>query len=59
MAEVDEEHRRKNKRTKKASGGKETIGGGRWPIIKQKKDIQVNRLKGTHLFTVRFLIHSL
>lgn len=54
MAEVEEEQRRKNKRTKKASGGKETIGGGRWPVIKPKKDIQLNRLKGTHLFTVCF-----
>lgn len=32
-----------------ASGGG---GGGRWPPVKPKKDLQVNRLKGTHLLTV-------
>ncbi|KAJ1693417.1 hypothetical protein LUZ63_010115 [Rhynchospora breviuscula] len=51
MAEVENEQRRKNKKAKKASGGKETIGG-RWPAIKPKKDIQLDRIKGTHLFTI-------
>lgn len=53
MAEVDEEQRRKKKKTKKAGGGKETIGG-RWPAIRFKKDLQLNRLQGSHLFTVCF-----
>lgn len=52
MAEVEEDQRRKSKRTKKASG----VGGKeRWPTIKPKKDIQINRLKSTHLFTVFLL----
>ncbi|XP_073000739.1 uncharacterized protein [Typha latifolia] len=49
----DEEQRRKRKKTKKttkAGGGNEMEGS--WPAIKPKRDLQINRLKGTHLFTV-------
>uniref|UniRef100_A0A0E0K802 Prolyl 4-hydroxylase alpha subunit domain-containing protein n=1 Tax=Oryza punctata TaxID=4537 RepID=A0A0E0K802_ORYPU len=38
----------KGKKGSAAGGG----GGVRWPPIKPKKDLQVNRLKGTHLLTV-------
>lgn len=38
------------KKKKKTTNGKETEG--RWPLIKPKKDLQVNRLKGNHLFTI-------
>ncbi|XP_078154534.1 2-oxoglutarate (2OG) and Fe(II)-dependent oxygenase superfamily protein [Carex rostrata] len=55
MAEVEEDQPRKSKRTKKASG----VGGKeRWPTIKPKKDIQINRLKSTHLFTIPNLLSS-
>ncbi|KAJ0960989.1 hypothetical protein J5N97_001024 [Dioscorea zingiberensis] len=43
-----EEERGKAKRKK--TMGKEM--DGMWPRIKAKKDLQINRLKGTHLFTV-------
>ena len=41
-------------RQNKASAGKKAKkgGGGRWPAVKPKKDLQINRLKGTHLLTV-------
>ncbi|KAJ3682090.1 hypothetical protein LUZ60_014663 [Juncus effusus] len=47
MAEVEEEQWRKKKKTKKDA----TIGG-RWPVIKPKKGLHANQLKGTHLFTI-------
>ncbi|CAL9092574.1 unnamed protein product, partial [Musa textilis] len=31
---------------------KKTAVGGRWPPIKPKRDLQINRLKGTNLFTI-------
>ncbi|KAL6659936.1 hypothetical protein ACP70R_002058 [Stipagrostis hirtigluma subsp. patula] len=38
---------------KKAKKGAAAGGsGGRWPLVKPKKDLQINRLKGTHLLTV-------
>nr|CAD1835372.1 unnamed protein product [Ananas comosus var. bracteatus] len=47
----DGEQRRKKTKTKtKTSRAKEM--GGRWPAIKPKKDLQINRLRGTLLFTV-------
>lgn len=43
-------------RQNKASAGKKVKkgggSGGRWPAVKPKKDLQINRLKGTHLLTV-------
>jgi hypothetical protein len=42
-------------RQNKASAGKKANkggAGGRWPPVKPKKGLQVNRLKGTHLLTV-------
>uniref|UniRef100_J3LJB8 Fe2OG dioxygenase domain-containing protein n=2 Tax=Oryza brachyantha TaxID=4533 RepID=J3LJB8_ORYBR len=38
--------------SKGKKGGAAGGGGGRWPPIKPKKDLQINRLKGTHLLTV-------
>ncbi|OAY74484.1 hypothetical protein ACMD2_15538 [Ananas comosus] len=47
----DGEQRRKKTKTKtKTSRAKEM--GGRWPAIKPKKDLQIDRLRGTLLFTV-------
>ena len=37
---------------KKAKKGGGSGSGGRWPAVKPKKDLQINRLKGTHLLTV-------
>ncbi|GJN30104.1 hypothetical protein PR202_gb18383 [Eleusine coracana subsp. coracana] len=46
-------------RQNKASSGKKAKkgggaggSGGRWPAVKPKKNLQINRLKGTHLLTV-------
>ena len=43
-------------RQNKASAGKKAKKGGgeggRWPAVKPKKDLQINRLKGTHLLSV-------
>ncbi|KAG6479464.1 uncharacterized protein LOC122018509 [Zingiber officinale] len=52
----DNEHQSKN-RKKKAAIGKEI--GGRWPLIKPKKDLQINRLKGTNLFTIANFFSSI
>ncbi|KAJ1299083.1 hypothetical protein BS78_01G504000 [Paspalum vaginatum] len=43
-------------RQNKASAGKKAKKGGgsvgRWPAVKPKKDLQINRLKGTQLLTI-------
>jgi hypothetical protein len=47
---------KKSSAAKKAKKGGATgngsASGGAWPAIKPKKDLQVNRLKGTQLLTV-------
>ncbi|XP_008803774.2 uncharacterized protein LOC103717237 isoform X2 [Phoenix dactylifera] len=48
-ARDEQQWKKKKKKTKKA-GGKES--GGRWPQIKSKRDLQINRLKGNSLFTI-------
>ncbi|KAJ8506098.1 hypothetical protein OPV22_006984 [Ensete ventricosum] len=50
MATPGENDQQSRKRKKKPAVGKEI--GGRWPPIKPKRDLQINRLKGTNLFTI-------
>lgn len=40
------------KKAKKGGASSSGGGGGAWPAIKPKKDLQINRLKGTQLLTV-------
>ncbi|WOL05713.1 hypothetical protein Cni_G14442 [Canna indica] len=50
MATPGENEQRLKKRKKRTATGKEI--GGRWPLIRPKADLQINRLKGTSLFTI-------
>lgn len=49
-----QQRQKKSSAAKKAKKGGATGSGngGAWPAIKPKKDLQVNRLKGTQLLTV-------
>lgn len=52
---AQQQRQNKSSAAKKAKKGSAAGGGGsagRWPAIKPKKDLQINRLKGTHLLTV-------
>ena len=47
------QQRQKKSSTAAKKGGATGSGsGGAWPAIRPKKDLQVNRLKGTQLLTV-------
>ncbi|ONK73047.1 uncharacterized protein A4U43_C04F26590 [Asparagus officinalis] len=48
----EEELGKNNSRKKKKASGKAIEVKLEWPVIKPKKDLQINRLKGTHLFTI-------
>jgi hypothetical protein len=50
----DGARQKKSSAAKKAKkgGASASASGGAWPAIKPKKDLQVNRLKGTQLLTV-------
>ncbi|CAL9092592.1 unnamed protein product [Musa textilis] len=50
MVTPGENDQQSRKRKKKTAVGEEI--GGRWPPIKPKRDLQINRLKGTNLFTI-------
>jgi hypothetical protein len=43
---------KKAKKGGATGNGSASASGGAWPAIKPKKDLQVNRLKGTQLLTV-------
>jgi hypothetical protein len=46
---------RQQRQNKASAGKKEKKGGGSggiWPAVRPKKDLQINRLKGTQLLTV-------
>lgn len=50
MVEGDGQRRTKKK---KLAAGEPSVEVSRWPLVKPKPDLQVARLKGDHLFTVR------
>ncbi|KAJ6840084.1 uncharacterized protein M6B38_312600 [Iris pallida] len=52
-----EEDWRKSKKKKKSGKEATKIDGG-WPLIKPKKNLQINRLRGTHLFTIPYFLTS-
>ncbi|CAA7391822.1 unnamed protein product [Spirodela intermedia] len=50
MVEGGDGQRRTKK--KKLAAGEASVGGGRWPLVRPKLDLQITRLKGDDLFTV-------
>lgn len=52
MAEEGTKKRKMGERRETDSG--KNASSKKWPLIKPKKNLQINRLKDTDLFTVRF-----